>query len=411
MRILLLTQFFDPEPTFKGLTFARELVRRGHTVEVLTGFPNYPGGKLYPGYKVRPWQRETIDGISILRTALYPSHDKSAVHRALNYGSFAFSAATLGVIGTTRPDVVYVYHPPTTIALPSTVLRLMRGVPVVSDIQDLWPDTVLETGMMTNPFAISMLRKWCHFAFRQMDQVVVLSPGFKQQLIERGIAANKIEVIYNWCEETSMSVCPRDEGMAKSWGLAGRFNVLFAGTMGIQQGLETLLEAARLCERELSRAQFVFVGDGVDRESLQQKAANMGLSNVRFLPRQPPESMGPLLAAADVLLVHLRDLPLFKITIPSKTQAYLASGRPILMAVRGDAADLVKAAGAGLCCDPEDPAAMVAKLRDFLAMSDDVRMSMGISGMRFYRKNLSLRVGVDKFEAVFRKAVAQHRAG
>jgi len=186
--------------------------------------------------------------------------------------------------------------------------------------------------------------------------------------------------------------------------------VLFAGTMGMQQGLETVLEAARMCEKELSRVQFVLVGGGVEREALRQKAARMALSNVRFLPQQPPASMGPLLAAADVLLVHLRDLPLFRITIPSKTQAYLAAGRPILMAVRGDAAELVKQSGAGLCCEPENAAALVAKIRHLVDMREVERSTMGANGAQFYRDRLSLRAGVDKFEAVFAKAIGQRVA-
>jgi glycosyltransferase involved in cell wall biosynthesis len=261
--------------------------------------------------------------------------------------------------------------------------------------------------MLRNRLAISMLRKWCQFAFGQMDQVVVLSPGLKRQLIDRGIPEERITVIYNWCEETAMCMRARDESLAKELGLAGRFNVVFAGTMGIQQGLNTVLDAAQLCEkRELSLVQFVFVGGGVERDALRAKAARMGLSNVKFLPRQPAEAMGPLLALADVLLVHLRDLPLFRITIPSKTQAYLAAGRPILMAVRGDAANLIKESRAGLCCEPENPAALAATITDFLNMPENAKASMGMSGARFYQQRLSLQVGVDGFESVFAKAVA-----
>ena len=410
MRILHLSQFFDPEPSFKGLTFAKELVRRGHSVEVLTGFPNYPGGRLYPGYPLALWRREVMQGIPILRTVLYPSHDKSAIRRIMNYASFSISAATLGAVGITKPDVVYAYHPPATIALPATVFRLLRRVPVVADIQDLWPDTVIETGMMKNAFAISLLNKCCRLAFRQMDRVVVQSPGFKRTLIDRGISASKIDHIYNWCDEASMDMRPRDERVMEAYGLASRFNVLFAGTMGIQQGLASVLAAARLCVADLPRVQFVFVGGGTERESLEQRAKQMGLSNVAFLPRHRPEDMGPLLAAADVLLVHLRDLPLFRITIPSKTSAYLAAGRPILMAVRGDAADLVRQSGSGLFCEPENPAALVSTIRQFAGMQEQERNLMGQSGCRFYKRQLSLHAGVEKFEAVFAKAVASKRA-
>ena len=129
MKILILSQWFEPEPTFKGLLFARELAARGHDVEVLTGFPNYPGGCVYPGYRIRPWVREQIDGISILRVALYPSHGKSAFGRVLNYVSFAISSALIGTVLVKKPDVVYVYHPPATIGFAATVIGILRRVP------------------------------------------------------------------------------------------------------------------------------------------------------------------------------------------------------------------------------------------------------------------------------------------
>ena len=161
MRILILSQFFDPEPIVKGLPFARELSRRGHAVEVLTGFPNYPGGKLYPGYRLRPWQREVLDGIPVHRVALYPSHDGSAVRRTANYASFALSAAVAGPFLVRKPDVVYVYHPPATVGLPALVFRALRGCPVVYDVQDLWPDSVASSRMVGSPWIIKALDRWC----------------------------------------------------------------------------------------------------------------------------------------------------------------------------------------------------------------------------------------------------------
>jgi colanic acid biosynthesis glycosyl transferase WcaI len=409
MKILLLSQWFDPEPAFKGIDFARELHRRGHSVEVLTGFPNYPDGCLYPGYRVRAIQREVVDGVRVIRVPLYPSHDKSAVRRVLNYGSFALSAATIGALSISQPDVVYVYHPPTTIALASTVLRLFRNVPIVADIQDLWPDTVLETGMLLNPLAIALLKLGCRFAFRQMDKIAVLSPGIKRELVNRGLSPEKIHVIYNWCNERSMEMRPREEGLGRQLGFEGRFNILFAGNLGPQQGLGSVLEAAKLSERELPDVQFVFVGGGIERESLASKAVEMGLSNVRFLPQQPREAMGPILALADVLLVHLRDLPLFKITIPSKTQAYMAAGKPILMAVRGDAADLVRESNAGLCCPPEDPRGLVDSIAAFRRMPATELVFLGMNGAKFYQERLSMQAGVDQFEIVLNRAITARR--
>ena len=157
MKILFLTQWFDPEPTFKGLTFARALVDRGHQVEILTGFPNYPGGRLYPGHSVKLRKRESMEGIPVTRVALFPSHDRSAIRRVANYLSFACTAATVGAFSVQPPDVVYVYHPPATIAFPAMVLKAIRRVPFVLDMQDLWPDTLEATGMVANRWVCAPL--------------------------------------------------------------------------------------------------------------------------------------------------------------------------------------------------------------------------------------------------------------
>jgi glycosyltransferase involved in cell wall biosynthesis len=403
MRILLLTQWFDPEPTFKGLLFAREFAARGHDVEVLTGFPNYPGGDVYPGYRIRPWVREQIDGVSILRVALYPSHDKSAFGRVLNYTSFAISAALIGTALIRKPDVVYVYNPPATIGFPAVALGLLRRVPFVFDICDLWPDTVAVSGMLSSPGALTLLGKWCNFVYRRARHIVVVSPGFKQQLVRRGVPPDKIDVIYNWCDDAAIEPGGADPELASRLGLSGYFNVMFAGTMGTAQALDSVLEAAALCRQTLPNVQFVFVGGGVDRNRLEKKAGDLGLTNVRFLPRQPMSAMGAVLGLADVLLVHLKDHPLFGITIPSKTQAYMASGKPVLIAVRGDAAQLVTQSGGGLVCEPENPRSMAETVARFAAMSPEQRRSMGEAGKRFYDEQLSLNAGVTKFEALFAK--------
>jgi glycosyltransferase involved in cell wall biosynthesis len=406
MRILLLTQWFEPEPTFKGLLFARELAARGHDVEVLTGFPNYPGGDVYPGYRIRPWVREQIDGISILRVALYPNHDKSGFRRALNYVSFAISAAVIGTALVRKPDVVYVYSPPATIGFPAVALGLLRRVPFVYDICDLWPDTIAVSGMLSSPVAFRLLHKWCEFVYRRARHIVVLSPGFKQQLVRRGVPPDKIDVIYSWCDENSVC-CAGPGAPGKDFGLQGRLNVVFAGTMGFAQALDTVLGAARMCTEALPSVQFVFVGGGVELTRLRQQVENEHLRNVRFLPRMPMSEIGNLLALADALLVHLKDDPLFRITIPSKTQAYLAAGRPMLMGVRGDAADLVLRSGAGLVFQPENADELCSSIRQLLSMSPQEREEMGRRGQAYYREHLSRAAGTSRFEQVFARCIVQ----
>ena len=401
MRILMLTQWFEPEPVFKGLLFAKELSKLGHDVQVLTGFPNYPGGKLYNEYTIKLFQRELIDGIPIFRVPLYPSHDNNGIKRILNYTSFAVSASLMGFF-LRSPDVIYVYHPPATIGLPALFLHLLRSVPFVYDIQDLWPDTLESTGMVNNRITIWMVKKWCQFIYSQAAKIVVLSPGFRKTLIKRGVPEYKIEVIYNWCDENHLESGVRNKNLARDLGMAGRFNVVFAGTMGKAQTLDAVLEAACLLRDKLPEIQFVFVGGGIDVGRLKKKAIEQGLRNVRFLPRRPPSEIGDILNLGDVLLVHLRDDPLFRITIPSKTQAYMAAGRPILMGVRGDAAALIEKAGAGLTCTPEDPQDIANVVERFYNMPHEDLDLMGYNGKKFYKQELSLRIGVRRFEEIFR---------
>ncbi len=397
MRILFLTQWFQPEPTTKGLPFAKELAGRGHTVEVLTGFPNYPDGKVYPGYRVRLWQREVMDGIRVNRVAIYPSHDRSGLRRMVNYLSFALSCLLLGPWLVHKADVIYVYNL-VTLGPAAFLLRLLFGAKVLVDVQDLWPESVINSGMSRSDSANRLLSLVSTWVYRRADWLTVLSPGFKQVLEQRGVRQDKIEVIYNWCNETAQRPALRDETLAQELGLAGRFNVLFAGTMGIMQGLDTVLEAAQLCCERVPEAQFVLMGGGLDRARLEARTEEMELTNVRFLPRQIPEAMGSFYALADVLLVHLIDDPLFRVTIPSKTQAYLYMGKPIIMAVPGDAADLVQQAGAGLVCPSQDPFALAAAVAQLAALSTEVRERFGWAGAAYYAENLVMQAGVDRFE-------------
>lgn len=417
MRILLLTQWFQPEGAFKGLPFAKALRAKGHDVEVLTGFPNYPGGKVYPGYQVRLYQREEMEGIRVHRVALYPSHDTSALHRILNYLSFAFSAFVIGPWVTFRPDVIYVYNL-ITLGPVAFLFRLLFGAKVVLDVQDLWPESVTNSRMLTNKTALGILNRICNWVYGSADRLAVLSPGFKKELVRRGLPAEKIEVIYNWFDEASIEVArsPIDNAPAATLGRAikqgdfvDKFVVLFAGAMGLVQGLDTVLECARLCKSTLPDVQFVLVGGGVDKQRLQKRAEEMALANVTFLPPRPQSAMEEIYAMADALLVHLKDDPLFRITIPSKTQAYLYIGKPLIMALRGDAADLVHKSDAGIVCAPEDAPGLLKAIEELHGMTPEARRIMGAAGHRFYMQHLSFPVGVGHFEQLMMSLVEASR--
>jgi colanic acid biosynthesis glycosyl transferase WcaI len=405
IRVLLLTQWFDPEPTFKGMVFARELVRQGFEVEVLTGFPNYPCGKVYPGYRIKLLQREVIDGVQVTRVPLYPNHDHSAIKRVLNYASFAASSLVYGLFVARRADVIYAYHPPLTVGITASLVRLFRRIPVVYDIQDMWPDTLRATGMLNNARALNAVEAVCQWVYRRVDHMVVLSPGFKRLLMQRGVPESKLKVIYNWADEVALAV-PQGQ-LPESFPSAKQFRIVFAGNMGKAQALDAVLDAAALLQTRGSRVCFVMLGGGVEVNRLKQRTVDLRLHNVVFLPPVPMAEVGTLLHAADALLVHLRKDPLFEITIPSKTQAYMTVGKPLLMAVDGDAADLVLQSNGGVVAESENAEALADAAEGLAALPSEQLLAMGQRARRYYQDHLALSVGVAEFGAIFRQLTSK----
>jgi len=400
-KIALLTQWFDPEPTFKGLVFARELVRQGFKVEVITGIPNYPGGKIYAGYKFALIQREVIDGVNITRLPLYPSHDQSAVKRILNYVSFSASALFYGLFFMKRVDVIYAYHPPLTVGIVASLIKMFRRIPIVYDIQDMWPDTLRATGMINNARILAVVSKVCNWVYRQVDEIVVLSPGFRSLLIERGVPKDKIDVIYNWADEDSLLTS--GEALPENFPDKNAFKVIFAGNMGKAQALDVVLEAAALLKAANSRVVFVMIGGGVEVLRLKKTAADMQLSNIVFLPAVPMAQVGKFLISSDALLVHLKKDPLFQITIPSKTQAYMCVGKPLLMAVDGDASDLVYQSNCGITVESQNPKELARAAERLAALDHSQLTQLGENSRKYYYDHLSLVVGAGKFAEIFKR--------
>lgn len=401
MKILLLTQWFDPEPTFKGLAFAKELKRQGHEVQVLTGFPNYPGGKIYDGYKLKLYQREEIEGISILRVALYPNHDSSALKRIFNYISFAFMAILFGIFATKKTDVIYAYHPPLTVGIAAIFIKLFRRTPIVYDIQDMWPDTLKATGMLNNNKILNLIGSVCKLVYRFVDHIVVLCPGFKHTLIERNVPKEKMTVIYNWCDEQGLTQA-KPAKIEYQQMMQNKFNIVFAGNMGKAQALDSILDVAKKVQ-DIQDIQFVFVGGGTETERLKQRLITENISNVIFIPRMPMAEVGGVLELSNLLLVHLKKDPLFEITVPSKTQAYMAMGKPVLMAVAGDAASLVQRAECGCVAISENIESIQQAILKIYHLPASEQLQMGLNARNYYLQELSLESGVKQFIEVFEK--------
>jgi glycosyltransferase involved in cell wall biosynthesis len=258
--------------------------------------------------------------------------------------------------------------------------------------------------MLDNNNVLRWAGWFANWVYQRAHEICVISPGFRKNLIEKGIAPRKIHVISNWVDTKAHHPEEPQPSFAEELGLAGRFNIMFAGNIGKGQGLETVLEAAELL-KDLDGFQFVFVGGGVALSGLRRTAEMKKLANVRFLGRYPEPSMPNLYALADVLLVHLKDEPLFRITIPHKIFAYMASGKPILAAVHGDAADVVTQAGAGLTCPPQDVQAIAAAARKLFSMSESERRRMGDCGLIAAQTTYNRDTLVGEIERVLLSAV------
>jgi colanic acid biosynthesis glycosyl transferase WcaI len=380
MKVLLLTQWYPPEPCNLPADIARSLQEAGHDVQVLTGFPNYPSGEIYPGYMIRPCRREAIQGVPVTRVPLYPDHGVNKLKRGFNYLSFALSAIA-GAALNRRPDVVFAVYPPVSVGLPAWLLSRWWNVPLVLYVMDVWPDELEAGGAVTNRFAVSAIARVAMWGYRRADRIIVITPGFRTNLIAKGLAPDTVETIVQMVDTDRYKEVERRQDVADKFGMAGRFNVMYAGNIGTAQLLDTVLDAAALLA-DVDSVRFILVGDGVDAARLRQRAEQMQLRNVSFLGRQPSESMDSLYAWADALLLLLRDDPVFRMTVPHKLLGYLASSKPVIGAVAGDAADVITSAGAGIVCPPGDPRALADAVMRMHDLPADERRRMADNGRR-----------------------------
>lgn len=407
MRIGYISQWFDPE-TGSAATpgiIARALSSRGHEVDVLTGFPNYPEGRVYDGYSISRYLREERDGLTVHRVPLIPTHKSGALSRVLNYTSFAISAGVVGAKVLRGVDVVLVHSTPATVAAPAMLAKTLYGTPFVPMIQDLWPDTVTSSGFLGEGPASGVekvLHRFCDAVYRKASHIAVISPGMSASIQKRGIDSGKITFTPNWVDEATFRPEIRDEALRRSFGLSRNFVVMYAGNYGEFQALDVVLEAAERLRPRLD-IQFAFVGGGVMEGSLRSIAREKSLDNVVFIPPQPFAAMTNVLALGDLHLVSLQDRPLFRITLPSKLQATLAAGKPLVGTVRGDAEAVICESGAGRTSapgDPDDLARVIAEMAD----EPQKTAEMGASGRAYYERVFSESSSVGRLIDLLEKA-------
>jgi glycosyltransferase involved in cell wall biosynthesis len=361
MRILFFSDHFLPEPSAPAAHVyerAKLWAHAGHAVTVLCSAPNFPEGKVFPGYRNALRSEETLDGIRVVRILTYITANEGVVRRTLDYLSYMLSAFLAAWLEQ-RPDVIISTSPHLFVPTAGVLHAMIRRVPHVFEIRDLWPASIAATNALGGASrTLRALERLELFLYRHSARVLALTPAFKTDLIRRGISADKIDVVINGANlELFQPGMPRDVEVEAEFGLKGRFVVGYLGTLGLAHGLDNVLDAAELLRN--TEVTFFFVGVGAAKSDLESKARARKLDNVVFAPRQEKKAMPRFWSVCDASLVHLRADPIFESVIPSKIFESMAVGLPTIYAApRGDGSSIVDRCGCGIVIAPMDAAAL-----------------------------------------------------
>lgn len=405
MRILIVTQYFWPESFFVN-DLVRWLTKAGHSVTVATGKPNYPSGEIAPGYTRDNVQHETFAGAQVIRIPSRPRYKASALNLALNYLSFAWSGLLWfpQLLRRQEFDVILVLAMPITAALPAILLRRLKRCHLVLWVQDLWPQVVTSTGFVESRFAVAALHVLVRFIYRAADTVLVQSNQFVGP-IAKMIPEKRIFVLPNFAPAGGEEALPLPIAIARLF--QRRFSVVFAGNLGRAQALSTIVYAARIL-RFHPEILIVVAGSGSDSETLRQAVTLAGLTNVQMIGMLDRRMMPELFRHADCLLVTLGDHPALNATIPSKIQAYMKAGRPIVGAVNGAAADLIERARVGLTGQAEDGARLAQNIIALTKMPAVKRQEMGRAGRAYYEKHFDTDRVLSQLLGILQRGMGCH---
>lgn len=405
MRILIVTQYFWPESFFVN-DLVRWLTRAGHSVTVATGKPNYPTGELAPGYTRDNVQHETFAGAQVIRIPSRPRYKASALNLALNYLSFALSGLLWfpRLLRRQEFDVILVLAMPPTAALPAILLRWLKRSHLALWVQDLWPQVVTSTGFVESRFIVATLHVLVRCIYRAADTVLVQSSQFVGPL-GKMIPKNRIFVLPNFAPSGGEEALPLPSTIAPLF--QRRFSVVFAGNLGRAQALPTIVRAARIL-RFHPEILIVVAGSGSDAETLRQAITADKLTNVQMIGMLDRRMMPELFSHADCLLVTLGDHPALNATIPSKIQAYMKAGKPIVGAVNGAAADLIERSGVGLTGQAEDGAGLAQNIIALTKMPAARREEMGRAGRAYYEEHFDADQVLSRLLGVLQRGTGCH---
>lgn len=414
MHILFLTDNFPPEvnaPASRTFEHCREWVKLGHKVTVITCAPNFPNGRVFEGYRNRPWSRETIEGVEVIRVWTIITANAGFLLRTIDYASFMATAipASLSVRGV---DIIVATSPQLFTPCAALIASRMKRVPYVFELRDLWPESIRAVGAMENSRVLDWLEKLELLLYRRAAHIVSVTHAFRDNLATRGIPAEKVSVTMNGADLSRFGKRARDGELARALGLEGKIVAGYVGTLGMAHGLGTVLDAAEMVRDDPRAAniQFLFLGDGAEKAALKARAAARGLANVTFIDSVPRSEVVRYWSIVDIAVIHLKKVPLFDTVIPSKLFECMAMGIPVLHGVAGESSAIVEREGVGLVFQAEDAEALAARALE-LAGDGTRRTTLGERGLeaaRRYDRSMLARQMLEQLERVGRTPPGLH---
>lgn len=409
MRILIYSYNYHPEPI--GIAplmteLAEGLVKRGHSVRVVTGMPNYPQRRIYKEYRGKLYLTEHKNGVQIQRSYVWIRPQPSLLDRVLLDGSFVVTSFMQALNGW-RPDVILLTVPSLPVCVPAALLGFIHACPVVLNLQDILPEAAVHTGLLKNKCLIRVFALLEKFAYHTAHKISVITDGFVENLLGKGVNPSKIVQIPNWVDVNFIRPLPKENNCFRAaHNLAGKFVVLYSGNIALTQGLETVVEAAKRL-RYIPDIVFVIVGEPQGLQRLQQHRQACGADNVLLLPFAPREQLPEMLAAADVGLV-LQKQNVISFNMPSKIQVILASGRAIVASVPagGTAAKAVQRSGGGIIVPPEDPDALAGAILDLYKNPDKIE-KLGVRSRQYAVEHYGFEQALNQYEALFESVTAR----
>ena len=412
MRIAIVSQYFWPE-SFIINQLSKTLALQGHQVVVLTGKPNYPSGEVFPGYTIKGTQREWMDNVEVIRVPLRPRKSSNGISLLFNYISFIWSGLLRFpfLVRNREFDVIFVFAPsPITSAIPAIFLKYLKRAHLAVWVQDLWPESLSATGFIKNKVVLKLVSYLVRWIYACSDTLLIQSEAFIKPL---GVLTRLDKVIYfpNVIDDMQKKVKKSENHQLPQkllTSLENDFCLVFAGNIGKAQSIETLIHAAKQldCYPDIK---IVFVGDGSMLEWAQQEVARLHLNNIIFAGAFPLEIMPSIFAKAKGLLVSLKADEIFSYTIPSKVQAYLSAGRPIIASVDGEAARVIEEAGAGLTCLAEDSEGLTNRIVQLFKMSQLEHETLGLNGREYFLANFEMKRQCIKLVDILKTRIADKR--